>query len=195
MNCPASRPKRSAQTRRRVMSAFTDLVFAKGFDHVTVREVVASAAVARSTFYEHFSSKEDVLRASMSRVLVAIAQAVREDAADPELVEVLGHLWASRRLTDAIFTGAPRVILAQALSELVEAHLRDINHNKPLALSYRLAAIHLAEGQIGLVENWLRGRAFCEVEHLAQALHASSRASTTAMLAATVRVEERATIA
>ena len=183
MNCPASFTKRSEKTRRYIMSAFTRLVFARGFEHVSVLDVVAEADVARSTFYEHFSGKEDVLRAAMANLFIVMAECFPSDTQPPELNPVLGHLWDNRRLTDAIFSGAPRVILARAHGERIEAHLRDMNQGEPLALSYRLAAIHLAEGQIALVENWLRGRAFCETADLAQALYKSSRASALALLA------------
>ena len=165
------------------MSAFTSLVFDKGFENVTVREVVLSAGVARSTFYEHFSSKDDVLRACMSQFLAVMAECVPSDPIPAELTRVLNHLWENRRLTDAIFSGAPRIILARTLGELIEVHLRAMNKGQPLALSYRLAAIHLAEGQLGLVENWMRGRAYCEVAELARGLYNSSRASALALLA------------
>lgn len=183
MNCPATFKKRSEKTRRQIMSAFSRLVFAKGFENVSVLEVVAAAGVARSTFYEHFSGKEDVLRAAMANLFAVMADCVRSDSQPPELNRVLSHMWENRRLTDAIFSGAPRVILLRAHGEMIETHLRTINQGKPLALSYRLAAIHLAEAQIALVENWMRGRAFCETTEMAQALHRSSRASATALLA------------
>jgi AcrR family transcriptional regulator len=183
MNCPANFNKRSEKTRRQIMSAFTGLVFAKGFENVSVLEVVAAANVARSTFYEHFSGKEDVLRACMSRFFAVISQCVSSSTEPGDLHRVLDHLWENRRLTDAIFSGAPRVILLRAHGEMIEAHLRDMNQGKRLALPYRLAAIHLAEAQIALVENWMRGRAFCETAELARALHKSSRASAEALLA------------
>lgn len=183
MNCPANLPKRSEKTRGQIMSAFTQLVFANGFENVSVRAVVAAARIARSTFYEHFSGKDDVLRACMARFFAVIAESVANDAEPRELRRVLDHLWENRRLTDAIFSGAPRVVLARALGDMIEVHLRDMNRGEPLALSYRLAAIHLAEAQLALVENWMRGRAFCETEALAQALHKSSRASAATLLA------------
>jgi AcrR family transcriptional regulator len=146
MNCPANFNKRSEKTRRQITSAFTGLVFANGFENVSVLEVVAAAKVARSTFYEHFSGKEDVLRVCMSRFFAVIAECVARDTAPAELTRVLNHLWDNRRLTDAVFSGVPRVILARALSEMVEAHLRGMNQGAPLALSYRLAAIHPRRG-------------------------------------------------
>lgn len=167
------------------MLAFSRLVFADGFENVSVTRIVAAANVARSTFYEHFSGKEDVLRASMAQFLTVFAKCVVSDAEPAELRRVLDHMWGNRRLTDAVFSGAPRTILARALGEMIEANLRDINQFEPLALSYRLAAIHLSEAQLALVENWLRGRAFCETAELARALHKSSRASAAALLSAT----------
>jgi hypothetical protein len=65
--------------------------------------------------------------------------------------------------------------LALSLSEMVEARLRD--RATRLLLPPRLAAIHLAEAQLALVESWLRGRAFASVDDLAAAMCRSSRAS------------------
>ena len=175
--------RRSEKTRTALTTAFTRLLFESGFENVSVREIVEAAGLARSTFYEHFSNRDDILRASMTPFFAIMAECVRSDAEPGELPRVLDHLWENRRLTDAIFSGTPRVILARALGERIEANLRDINQGEPLALSYRLAAIHLAEAQLALVENWLRGRAFCETAELARALHKSSRASAAALLA------------
>lgn len=175
-------PRRSDKTRDELMAAFTSLLFAKGFGAVSVTEIVTAARHARSTFYEHFSSKEDVLRACMSRFFAIIARCVVEEEEPAKLQSVLVHLFENRRLTDAIFSGAPRAILAQALADMVERHLRDAAGDAPLALPSRLAAIMLAEAQLGLIEAWLRGRAFCSVEHLAGGLHEVGRAGALALL-------------
>ena len=187
--CPASASveltveRRADRTRAAILQAFANLLFRVGFENVSVQGIVAEADIARSTFYEHFSGKEDVLRACMSRFFAIIAKCVSSDMEPGELTRVLDHLWENRRLTDAIFSGAPRVILLRAHGEMIETHLRDMNQGKPVALPYRLAAIHLAEAQIALVENWLRGRAYCETAEMARALHKSSRASAAALLA------------
>jgi AcrR family transcriptional regulator len=181
MNCPETRQGRSQRTRVQIKSAFTRLVFANGYENVSVREVIAGADVARSTFYEHFSGKQDVLRACMSQFMEVIARTVDNDSIPDDLQRVLSHLWENRRLTDAIFSGTPRIILSQTLSEKIEERLHHSNRGKPLALPYRLASIHLAEAQLGLIESWLRGRAYCRVGDLAEALHRTSRAAAKAL--------------
>ena len=182
MNRPVSAGRKTDRTRDQIMSAFTRIVFAEGFDTVSVRRILADAGVARSTFYEYFSGKDDVLRTCMSRFLSVMAQCVRDDDEPADLSKVLDHLWGNRRLTDAIFTGSARRILALTLSEMIEIHLRSLSDGARPPLSSRLAAIQLAEGQLALVEAWLRGRAHSGVPELSRALHASSRASAKALL-------------
>ena len=168
---------RGERSRAAILRAFVDLLFRDGFEHISVQAIVAQAAIARSTFYEHFSCKDDVLCASMGQFFEVLAECVSKQDQPAELAHVLGHFWENRRLTDAIFAGTARRILALSLSEIIEARLRD----RRLLLPHRLAAIHLAEAQLALVENWLRGRAFARVEEMATAVHQSSRASANAL--------------
>lgn len=172
--------RRSERTRAAILRAFVDLLFRGGFESISVQGIVAEAGIARSTFYEHFSSKEDVLRASMAQFLTVLARCASESSQPPELSNVLEHFWENRRLTDAIFSGAPRKIIALSLSELVEARLHELE-SEGLLLPYRLVAIHISEAQLALVESWLRGRAFARGDDLARALFMSTRASVAAL--------------
>ena len=171
---------RGERTRAAILRGFVDLLFRLGFENISVNGIVAEAGIARSTFYEHFSSKEDVLRDSMVQFFTVFAHCVSNDEQPSELTHVLGHFWENRRLTDAIFSGVARQIIALSLSELVEERLRGLAAG--LLLRNRLAAIYIAEAQLALVEAWLRGRAFARLEDIAAALHRSSRASAKAML-------------
>ena len=170
---------RSERSRAAILNAFVALLFRDGFENVSVQGIVAGAGIARSTFYEHFSSKEDVLRASMGQFFEVLAGCVSNENRPVELIGVLGHFWENRRLTDAIFAATPRRILALSLSEMIEARFR--KHGRKLVLPHRLVAIHVAEAQLALVEAWLRGRAFGSVEDVATALHQSARASAAAL--------------
>ncbi|MEO7654614.1 MAG: TetR/AcrR family transcriptional regulator, partial [Sphingomicrobium sp.] len=138
-------PRRSDVTRDEIKSAFTSLVFAGGFEAVTVQKVVREASVARSTFYEHFGNKEDVLRACMEQFFSVVADCV-QCPDEPELLyKVLDHLWQNRRLADAIFIGQARIVLARQQADLVEIRLRTLAGDRDLALPSRLAAIQIAE--------------------------------------------------
>jgi AcrR family transcriptional regulator len=172
---------RSDRTRAALLGAFVALMFRDGFENISVQGIAAEAGMARSTFYEHFSGKDDVLRASMAHLLAPLADCVTGEDQPPEVQMVLGHMWENRRLADAVFTGASRKIVALSLCEMIEARFRQADACKSLILPLRLAAIQLAEAQLALVESWLRGRAFARAEDLAAALHRTSRASIVAL--------------
>ena len=178
MNVPVE--TRGERYRAVILRAFVELIFRDGFEKISVQAIVAEAGVARSTFYEHFSGKDDALRASMAQFFEVLARCPSSDDQPSELLQVLGHFWKNRRLTDAIFAGTPRRILALSLSEMIEARLRE--RGETLLLPARLVAIQLAEAQLALVESWLRGRAFARTEDVAAALHRSSRESANSLI-------------
>ncbi|HEX7954953.1 MAG TPA: TetR/AcrR family transcriptional regulator, partial [Burkholderiales bacterium] len=66
-----------AENRSRVFDAASRLVRAKGFDSVSVVEVIEAAGFAHGGFYGHFSSKDDL-------IAQAVAYALARDAGGAE---------------------------------------------------------------------------------------------------------------
>src|SRR6186713_3590542 len=58
--------RRVARTRRALKDALTDLILEKGYESVTVQDVIDRADVGRSTFYAHFVDKDDLLMAILA---------------------------------------------------------------------------------------------------------------------------------
>jgi AcrR family transcriptional regulator len=166
----AADDRRVARTRAALMSAFTDTVFEKGFENVTVLEVTRRANVGRSTFYQHFAGREDILSACMSRFFSVIAAAAHAPAQPPELQRVLEHLFENRRLTDAIFTGAAREALVRMLSGMIEQNLT----GGEMLVHPRLIGLQIAHAQLALIEAWMRGKAHATVPSIATVLHSGS---------------------
>lgn len=54
--------RRSQRTRRAIYEAFSGLLARKKYSQITVQEILDAADIGRSTFYAHFSTKEDLLR-------------------------------------------------------------------------------------------------------------------------------------
>ena len=50
-------------TRRRIIDAFSELVFEYGYEDVTVTMIMDKAEVGKTTFYRYFQNKADVLNA------------------------------------------------------------------------------------------------------------------------------------
>lgn len=52
---------RVAQTQRKIKSAFWHLLATEGFANISVKQILQSANINRSTFYTYFDNKEDLL--------------------------------------------------------------------------------------------------------------------------------------
>lgn len=53
--------RRQLKTRKAIFSTFCDLLKVKKYEHITVQEIIESANVGRSTFYDHFETKDLLL--------------------------------------------------------------------------------------------------------------------------------------
>ena len=67
---PADR--RVSRTRRSIDAAFLTLLQTRGYEAVGVSDIVREADVGRATFYEHYTSKDDLLRAQLRHVCTAM---------------------------------------------------------------------------------------------------------------------------
>ncbi len=53
--------QRQSRTRERILTESAALFIDKGFENVSVEEIIEAADIARSSFYRFFSNREDVL--------------------------------------------------------------------------------------------------------------------------------------
>ena len=61
----AKEDRRVQRTRLTIRSAMVSLIRERGFEDLTVQDIIDRADVGRSTFYAHFKSKEDLLAGSV----------------------------------------------------------------------------------------------------------------------------------
>ncbi len=61
--------RRVRKTETAVKRALYSLIAEKGYESITVRDILERADVGRSTFYAHFDDKEDVLRDGLDDLL------------------------------------------------------------------------------------------------------------------------------
>ena len=74
--------RRSVRTRAALLDSLLELTIENGYGRTTVADVLERAGVARSTFYHHFESKDDLLLGRFDLFRLAPA-ADREDGALP----------------------------------------------------------------------------------------------------------------
>ena len=60
--------RRVSRTVRSIDAAFLSLLQTRGYDSVGVSDIVREADIGRATFYEHYASKDELLRAQLRHV-------------------------------------------------------------------------------------------------------------------------------
>lgn len=69
-----------ASQRGRLISAFVKLAADRGYDNVTIIDIVSLAGTSKRTFYEHFEDKEDCLLQSFDTVRNMLISAIVGEA-------------------------------------------------------------------------------------------------------------------
>lgn len=72
-NVAVAEDRRIQRTRQALHKALITLVLERGYEAVTIKNVVTRANVGRSTFYAHYPSKEDLLTAEIEGLRATLA--------------------------------------------------------------------------------------------------------------------------
>jgi AcrR family transcriptional regulator len=176
--------RRAQRSRTALMTTFVDLLLSEGYDAVTVERIAERANVGRSTFYLHYTGKDDILKQSMMRPSSHLATVVGCDLTPDILVPVLNHFFQQRKTNRVFFISPIRPLWVKCLAEMIEPRLALVarhGRGRPV-LPLPLIALQLAEAQIGLIAGWLMATSATKPEAVAESLIASTRAITAALL-------------
>lgn len=171
---PHDHAPRRRKTREALQSAFIVLALERRYHEIRIEDILKASDVGRSTFYEHFASKDALLAASMDDALALIAELPAGTPNVRQVAELLDHFWQNRALARSLFQGTALRVVRNALVAHVEAGIT--RAGRRLRLPHRLAAHALADGILSPILAWLSGEAWCSAADLADALRASSRA-------------------
>ena len=174
---PATADRRIERTRQALMTGFIDLLLKGGYEALTINAVIERANVGRSTFYEHYTGKEDILRESLARPFSALAGTIGATAQPPSLLAMVAHFRENQRLARTLFAPPTRPLLVRVLASHIEPRLPP---GTKLQLPAGLLALHLAEAQLGLLDHWLTSKFTCRAETIAEAIFATTQALVTA---------------
>lgn len=97
---------RVRRTRDALGDALVALMQEKPFDTITVQDVLDRAKVGRSTFYSHFSDKDDLLMSDAEEFFESVAMllSVRGDESDRvfPVKEFFSHIAEAKQFVDAL---------------------------------------------------------------------------------------------
>ncbi len=177
---PTRIDRRQARTRQALLNAFVELVLDRGYESVTVDDVVQRANIGRSTLYAHFGGLYGILKYSLTFPSTALARIVDGDATPEWLKPQLEHFREQRRRNKVFFVPPIRDAWVRRLAEMIEPRLVALAAARPrptAPLPFDFIAAQLAETQIALVTNWLALRPTTSPEVIGAALIALTRAT------------------
>ena len=69
--------RRAVRTRKALHGALMSLILRKGYEATTIQDIIDEADIGRSTFYGHYTGKEDLLRSGFQILRRELAEAQR----------------------------------------------------------------------------------------------------------------------
>ncbi len=154
--------RRAARTRELLNQALVDLGAERGVDEIDVSDLVVAAGVGRSTFYSHYSSKEDFLIRSFLSMIAACERMEDEKFAERTSLapahHLFGHIYTAKDFAAQFAKSAisaPMLAAGEAkLRAIVDDNLKRRMSNWD-APRRRETAVYVAAGLIGLLRWWM----------------------------------------
>ncbi|MEO8392389.1 MAG: TetR/AcrR family transcriptional regulator [Chloroflexota bacterium] len=126
--------RRSRRTRQLLGAAFAELMQEKRYDDITVQDILDRASIGRSTFYAHYTDKEDLVISEIARVIHQLELYTADLGHQPSgLLPSLAffqHVYEQRHLMNAFLWGRGAEMLfrdfQRQVSQMVAKKLRSL---------------------------------------------------------------------
>ncbi|MEV4746167.1 TetR/AcrR family transcriptional regulator [Streptosporangium sp. NPDC049248] len=122
-----STDRRVRRTRRLIRQALVELILSKGYEAVTVTDIINRADVGRSTFYAHFTDKQEVLFSSLDELseLLRFTPGYRSETLFSFSLPIFEHLQEQRRLAQALLGRRGSIAVGTRGEQIMAAVVRD----------------------------------------------------------------------
>jgi len=152
-----AKDRRVERTKSLVFEAFFEMVQSVRFDEIKTIHIIENAGIGKSTFYEHFSDKDDVLGQSLEGPLSAFAKALTGQGDSEQTAFILNHFWERRVFARVILQHPSRDIAQACLRRLIMEGSVEGRSSADKARA-RANASFLSAGFLDLLNEWLLGR-------------------------------------
>ncbi|MEV0197123.1 helix-turn-helix domain-containing protein [Nonomuraea sp. NPDC050691] len=178
--------RRVRRTRRMVQEALVALILEKGYEAVTVTDLIDRADVGRSTFYSHFTDKQDVLLSNLDEL--AFLHPAPADGSGELFafsLPMLEHVREQERLVRALLGrrggGPVHVHGERLLADLVREEL--LAAGAPASAALDLLVVCVVGAFMGLLRAWVDGETTASPAELDAAFRAAVEPGVRAVLA------------
>jgi AcrR family transcriptional regulator len=180
--------RRVQRTRELLLKTLIELIGERGYDAITIQDIVDRANVGRTTFYLHYRSKDELFMSCHEAIVSefhSLHPRAREELlsleAPPGVISAYRHLLDARALLYPIFQGKDGPVILRRIrdrsAQEIKASLGAAFAEGDSTVAFDVLANYLAGAQITLVQWWLEKRQPHTPENLAQTFHRLQRAA------------------
>ena len=153
--------RRVRRTRAAIQGALTELILEKGYESVTVSDIIDRADIGRSTFYSHFTDKRDVFDDTIAELSEFLRS--QPTAADGRMfafsLPLFEHIVEQKQVIRALFgRGGPSLAMqttSAALAEVIAEDLATRHDNHANTERLALAVDFVVGAYVSVLIHWL----------------------------------------
>ena len=121
--------RRAARTRSALHQALISLILRKGYEATTIQDIIDEADVGRSTFYAHYTGKDDLLHRGFERLRAELAEARRSAAAEAGPLAfssiMFDHAWGYKDVYRALVGGRGGMLVMDDIRDVLSDFVRE----------------------------------------------------------------------
>lgn len=172
--------RRVHRTEQLLRTALVSLIEEKGFETLTVQDIIDRANVGRATFYAHFDNKEDLLVSGFDGLRTALKELQRQahlrtTSSDERLFafshEMFAHIAEYRKVFRAMVGKRSGALVQQLLQKIVVDLVRDdlkpmVGRRDDRSAPAEAVVQFVTGGFFGLAMLWATGKLPVSVEEV-----------------------------
>ena len=155
--------RRSRRTRQLLGAALAELMREKRYDDITVQDILDRSGIGRSTFYAHYTDKEDLVISEIARLIHQLelytAEFSHEQSGLLPSLAFFRHVHEQRRLMNAFLWGRGAETLIRDFQRQVSQMVSEKLHalaggDEAFSVPLPLVANFVASTLLMLIEWW-----------------------------------------
>lgn len=165
--------RRQGKTRAAIFSALSALLAEKSYSKITVQEIIDIANVGRTTFYAHFETKENLLKALCEELFGHIVDSAldrthahglysRENAPKSAFCHLLQHVQENdKNIVSLLSCESSDIFLRyfkECLNGLIRAQLMNESREASAGVPQDFLINHISGSFVEMVRWWIKGR-------------------------------------
>lgn len=164
--------RRQQKTRAAVFAAFSSLLAEKSYSKITVQEIIDAANIGRTTFYAHFETKDDLLKALcellFDHIISSAANCTHthglysdKDAPESVFCHLLHHLQENEHNILVLLSCESSELFLRyfkdSLNELIQNQFVGLDRENDAGIPQDFLVNHISGSFVEMVLWWIKG--------------------------------------